>query len=182
VKSIAGLVVVFLFVRGGLPIFLRLVWMVLPRTDFQTARMIGAATTGLKGIVALVAVILFFVWSHRLVSVLRARGEATSYSPAMTVGCWFIPFANLAMPALAMADAWRRAVRTGAGLVWGWWAAYVSFIIIDAVVTNVPFHDRVTATALSWLDTLASAGAYSLWAVMVLKMTQALVGAPARSQ
>jgi hypothetical protein len=148
--------------------------MLIPRDDYQTMSFLGALATGVEGLVALVAVILFFVWSHRLVSALRARGEATSYSPAMTVGCWFIPFANLAMPPLAMADAWRRAVRTGAGLVWGWWAAYIFFIVTDAVAKNVPMHSRAAAITLGWIDTLGSVGAYGLWALMVLKMTQAL--------
>jgi len=54
--------------------------------------------------------IAFLFWLHRIVANNRALGAlATRFSPGYAVGCWFIPFANLALPLVAVREAWRAA-------------------------------------------------------------------------
>src|SRR5262245_32322284 len=63
---------------------------------------------GLQQLVQLVAVILFFVWLHRVHVAVRQEQGTTKYTPGMAVGGWFIPFANFALPMLSMQDIWQR--------------------------------------------------------------------------
>lgn len=54
--------------------------------------------------------IAFLFWVHRIVANNRVLGALrTSFSPGYAVGSWFIPFADLVLPFLAIREAWRAA-------------------------------------------------------------------------
>lgn len=84
-----------------------------------------------RPVLSLLAVIATLVWLHRSFVALRGR---TRFSPGMAVGGWFIPVANLLLPALILRDAWRAARGTGGGLVWVWmivwWLAVASSLLV----------------------------------------------------
>jgi hypothetical protein len=70
---------------------------------------------------ALVTIIVVLVWLHRAFVALRGR---TSFSPGMAVGGWFIPIANLLLPALILRDGWRASVGHGGGIAFLWMIAW----------------------------------------------------------
>jgi hypothetical protein len=170
------IVIVLLAMRGVLPLVFRLFGMVMPRSDYATAKMVRTVFAGLEGLLAIVAVIFFFVWMYRVVAMLVARGDHPRYSPGLAVGCWFIPFANFVMPPMAIADAWRRVLRTGAGIVGGFWTLYLLHMILQVFLANPELQrsivrSREIAMAVGWLGTLVCMGTYALWIVIVKKIS-----------
>ena len=180
VRGIATTVIVLLATRGILPLVFRLFWMVMPKRQVRDlaaeATTIRSVFLGLETLLTIVAIIFFFVWLYRVVAMLIARGDRPRYSPGMAVGCWFIPFANFVMPPMAIADAWRRVLRTGAGVVGGFWALYLVNMVLQVFLTNPELqrgivHSRETAMAFSWLGTLVCMGTYASWIVIVKKIS-----------
>jgi len=174
VRSLSNLVIVLLAARGGWPLLMRAFYLIARPT-----RSLHQVSDLVKVLLAITAIIFFLIWTYRLVSTIVARGERPRYSPGFAVGCWFIPFANFVMPALALTDAWRRIVRTGAGLVVGWWIAYLVFIVVDGFVGNPQVMwqlgvGRDVMYALGWLNTLVCVTVYGLWILMVHSFTKAL--------
>jgi hypothetical protein len=75
----------------------------------------------------LAAGVCALVWLRRAYANLRALpGARPKYQPGLAVAAWFIPFANLVLPALVVADLAGYAGRRVRWLVWAWWAAYVA--------------------------------------------------------
>ena len=177
VRGVAGITIILLAVRGGFPLLMWLIWRIAPHTmNFSTVRTINSISDVLQGLLAVVGFIFFLIWTHRLISALNARGEATRMTPGFAVGSYFIPFANLVLPILGLTDAWRRATNTGAGLVVGWWLAYWGYIIIDTTKnTMIQLHVGFDALpVLFWLSLLAALTAYGLWVFMVRRATDAI--------
>ena len=97
------------------------------------------AVAGLLGLYFLVTValaVVWMIWMWRAASNAQRYGRARQrFGPGFAIGGWFIPFANLVIPGLQMADIWRGsspADGTAAGppapptsLVWWWWIAFV---------------------------------------------------------
>jgi hypothetical protein len=79
---------------------------------------------------ALVTIIVVLVWIHGAFLALRGR---TSFSPGMAVGGWFIPIANLFLPALILRDAWRASVGNGGGIAFLWMIAWWISTAISAL-------------------------------------------------
>lgn len=75
-----------------------------------------------RPVLSLVAIIVTLVWLHRAFVALRGR---TRFSPGMAVGGWFIPVANLVLPAFILRDAWRAARGEGGGVVWLWMVTWL---------------------------------------------------------
>lgn len=178
-RRLGPTVVILLGARAAFPILRRAVMAAMPR-DYGTIRTAASVLSGIASVLGLVAFIFFLIWLYRTVVALRARGEATRFSPGFTVGGWFIPFANFALPPMAIADAWRRITRSGAGLIGAWWAAYLLFIVVDGV-NGVMMNSHGISfkpwliQSVSWLGLLSTMGAYGLWAYLVRRMSQELV-------
>jgi hypothetical protein len=178
-RRIAGTVILLLAIRGGFPILSKLLWTVMPHIGWRSARMITSVMSGLETIVAIVAFIFFLIWTHRLISAIVERGEQPRFSPGFAVGSWFIPFANIVLPVMALTDAWRRVLRSGAGLVVGWWLAYIFFILVDGArgaMTGgggIAFQPWLFQT-IHWLDLIAAVTAYGLWILMVRRISDGL--------
>lgn len=89
--------------------------------------------------VYVLAAIALLMWLHRVVRNNHVLGERyLRFSPALAVGCWFIPFANLVLPFQAVREAWgaadpelpsstpdTRNSSRGSGLVVAWWLTFI---------------------------------------------------------
>jgi eukaryotic-like serine/threonine-protein kinase len=97
----------------------------------------------LASVPTIALVVVFLVWQHRCHTQLvgLGRGEVVPYSPGLGVGCWFIPFANLVMPLLAVRGLFRAAHDTEGEpvprYVLPWWLALVVVPTIGGVVGSV---------------------------------------------
>jgi hypothetical protein len=95
--------------------------------------------TWLPGTLSWAVIIVWLVWQHQATANLWARGyPGLKTSPGWSVGWWFIPFANLVMPLIAMLELDRRSTPngserpTGAVLGW-WWGALIAYWVVPAV-------------------------------------------------
>jgi hypothetical protein len=80
----------------------------------------------------LATVIVWLIWQHHATENLWARGyRDLKIRPGWAVGWWFIPFASLVMPCVAMLELDRRSTpdgrpRQASPLVGSWWGVYVA--------------------------------------------------------
>jgi hypothetical protein len=79
---------------------------------------------------SLIALFAWLAWQHRAQANLVADGHRVRYAPAWSVLWWFVPVADLWMPAVTMSDLWRgSAVGDDRGAstwrVWLWWWPFV---------------------------------------------------------
>ncbi len=105
--------------------------------------------------VSLATIVVWLIWQHHATSNLWARGyRDLRVRPGWAVGWWFIPFANLVMPCVAMVELDRRSTTDGtprstSPLVGSWWAVYVGgslAVSIGLVIAVFPaFADLVRA-------------------------------------
>jgi len=76
--------------------------------------------------------VVWLIWQHHATQNLWARGyRDLRIRPGWAVGWWFIPFASLVMPCVAMLELDRRSTSDGAPrpaspLVGTWWGVYVA--------------------------------------------------------
>ena len=93
-------------------------------------RPIGA----LAALLGLATELTWLFWQHRVTRNVWARGRPVKTSPGWAVGWWFIPVANLWMPAVAVYRVFRASVgrgyKGGAWLVSAWWSAYILFTLL----------------------------------------------------
>ena len=93
-------------------------------------RPIGA----LAALLGLATELTWLFWQHRVTRNVWARGRPIKTSPGWAVGWWFIPVANLWMPAVAVYRVLRASVgrryRGGAWLISAWWSAYILFTLL----------------------------------------------------
>jgi len=88
----------------------------------------------------LVCGVLFLIWLGRAHGNLaRARLDDLAYRPAWAVGCYFVPVANLFVPARAMRELWNRSHGEPAGLIHAaigevsaWWTCTLVFWLITS--------------------------------------------------
>lgn len=83
------------------------------------------------GVASLSALAGWLAWQYRAASLLRGRVVTTRYSPSWSILWWFVPVADLWMPAVTNAELWRGsqapAGRVGRSWpVWIWWAFLVA--------------------------------------------------------
>ncbi len=86
--------------------------------------------------VMLATIVVWLVWQHHATENLWARGfHDLHIRPGWAVGWWFIPFASLVMPCVAMVELDRRSTPEGtprrAGpLVGAWWGVYLGGAVV----------------------------------------------------
>src|SRR6185312_1496461 len=94
-----------------------------------------AGMVALFGLVSLAITVLWIIWMWRAASNAQLFSRARQrFSPGWAIGGWFIPFANLVIPGLQMADIWRGsstpeapgAPRRSTALVWWWWIVFLA--------------------------------------------------------
>jgi hypothetical protein len=129
----------------------------------------------LSGGLSLVALIMYFVWFAKLYDWVRANRGGTQYTTGLAIGGWFIPLVNLALPYLALRDAWRRVMSDdGGGLVAGWWAAFVISMLVPYLAESVTSLD--TAVLIYWGTFLIQITAWGLLALIVQTLTKRVTG------
>jgi hypothetical protein len=138
-----------------------------------------AVLSGLRAILALVAIIFFLVWFYRIVVAMRSEQGGSRYSPGLSVGCWFIPFANFVMPFIAVRDAWQR-IMTGDARGWVvplWWGTYLSLTALNIFVGGPHFQNRELWMALGYLTMALAVTAYGSLLLIVHWITERTGGA-----
>lgn len=75
--------------------------------------------SAVASILSMVVIVLFLVWQAMAAGAVYERGDIFNppISPGWHVGWWFIPFANLVMPAIAMGQLYRASIM-GPGRTW----------------------------------------------------------------
>ncbi len=102
--------------------------------------------------IAVVSLVAFAVWTHRVYRNLPALGARDlRFTPAWAVAWLFIPLANLVVPLLVFMEIWRGSLPTPAGaaagkkrrtslLVVGWWIANVLPFFVLAAAAGYFFY------------------------------------------
>lgn len=167
VRSIGDTTFYALATRAALPVLFRLMGMaglhLFSRTLYD----------GLRSLVTVVAVILYFVWFSRMYAWVRQARGGTAYSTGFAIGSWFIPFVNFVVPYKALKDAATRTLGAPLPLVGIWWAAYLLTTFLTmffAMLEGGAIKLDLGAPALngmSWLLTLSQIAAYGAWAKIV---------------
>lgn len=125
--------------------------------------------------VSLATIVVWLIWQHHATANLWARGyRDLRIRPGWAVGWWFIPFANLAMPCVAMVELDRRSTTDGSPrstspLVGSWWAVYVggsvvvSIGLVIAVFSAFPDLVQAADRDQTVFDLTASAHSAAPW-------------------
>ncbi len=93
----------------------------------------------LPSLLSWAAIVLWLIWQHGSTANLWARGyRDLKIRPGWAVGWWFIPFANYAMPLVAMLELDRRSTpdgvpRRASPLLGWWWAAWLASSTLPAI-------------------------------------------------
>ncbi len=108
----------------------------------------------------IVNVVLFLIWQYRAATAVDGRDDIVTppISPGWHVGWWFIPIANLVMPALAIGQLYRASL-AGARLSWsrqpfpgvvmGWWLLW---LVSTAVVRYGAGRGQSAYTAAEYMQ------------------------------
>ena len=105
---------------------------------------IPAPLTLIGSLLSWTTVVIWLVWQHRVTENLWALGTPIRTTPGWAVGWWFVPIADLWMPAVVMARVYRTSVRDHdrpgrLGVVIGWWIAYMGpgLVVVAFLAKNV---------------------------------------------
>lgn len=113
------------------------------RAPFVLPAWMGSSHFGLLWIPSLVSQatgIVWLIWQHQATANLWARRyPGLRTTPGWAVGWWFVPFANLGMPLVAVLELDRRSTtgglpRKASPLLGWWWAAWVAESILPVIV------------------------------------------------
>jgi hypothetical protein len=124
----------------------------------------------------------WLAWQHRSQRLVRDRLAAPElrFTPGWAVGWWFVPFANLWVPAVTTAELWRASGGDASGERWQrrripgflrwWWGLVVASAVLGVIAhgqsdpAEVTFsHVRANAVALTLGSAaLAAAGVLSI--------------------
>jgi hypothetical protein len=152
----------------------------------DTGQLVFGIVSLLGSVPSIALVVVFLVWQHRCHTQLvgLGRGEAVPYSPGLAVGCWFIPFANLVMPLLAVRGLFRAAHRGEDDEVPGylvvWWLALVVIPVVGGVIGFVRGFSAavgggsVEPTTLTQVQSVLSTASVLLAGVLALRLIRDL--------
>jgi hypothetical protein len=107
-------------------------------------------------VVAITTIVLWCMWVHRAArNISESQATAFSFSPAWSVGWYFIPFANLITPFGVMREIWNASVGdmahldTPQPLVTLWWLSWISSSILSNISLRISLNAE-TAEGLYW--------------------------------
>lgn len=121
-------------VRDGIFLTQRMAETAGAESDFRIA-----LSSGFMGLAMIVTVVLVAIWTYRVCYNAHQFGAlAMRYSPAASVGWYFVPFANLWKPYDAMCEIWRVSEnpeewhsRPAANIVGVWWILWIIMLTAD---------------------------------------------------
>ncbi|MBX3189599.1 MAG: DUF4328 domain-containing protein [Labilithrix sp.] len=110
-------------------------------------------------VVSVCTYVFFLMWMHHAAKNVRAFGQqALTVTPGWAVGWWFVPFASIWMPFVAMREVWRASdpetVGPHAQRPWMsapvpaklgiWWATYIlnGFLAMGIAIASMDFSGR----------------------------------------
>ena len=110
--------------------------------DLESPLFLAYTGSLLLAFVLLVAsAVVYLCWKYRAAHNAKALDPMLAVSPAMAVGGYFIPFANLVIPYRAMASI-ARTSRAGEGMVGLWWALHLITSFLSIAVVNTTTDDE----------------------------------------
>ncbi|MCA9074852.1 MAG: DUF4328 domain-containing protein [Planctomycetaceae bacterium] len=89
--------------------------------------------------------ICWMVWKHRANRNAHTLSDQhLEYTPGWSIGCYFVPFANLVWPYAAMNEIWYASnpKGNGAALVGWWWGLWVLSGVIGRVQSRMSFQSE----------------------------------------
>ena len=124
----------------------------------------------LYAIAGLTFLISFLMWLYRAVRNVRITSGGSRSGPGMSVGWWFIPFANLVMPWLVLRDLWARTVATAVPLVGIFWLLWLGSSLAEHIGTTIydnglEKEDYDLAKRSIFVTSFASVGSAAAWAL-----------------
>jgi hypothetical protein len=151
-----------------------------------------AVAAGLVALVSVAIATLLIIWMWRVAKNSQLLGRTNPrFTPGWTIGAWFIPVANLVIPALIMQDLWRGTdpdsprgdpgwrTRPGSALVGWWWAFYVASVVRFFVMwddnnafTDSDLRSLRDADLVRAVATGAAVGAAIFLMLVVRRITQ----------
>jgi len=88
------------------------------------------------------ASVLFLIWKYRAATSARANNPSVmTVSPAMAVGSYFIPFANLVIPYQAMVGISRSSTGASRGVVL-WWTGHLGCLASTIAIVAMQHADQ----------------------------------------
>lgn len=108
--------------------------------SLETLQLVARSSMAAEGLIGLTLFILLCVWVYRAHVALHRAGARTTLGPGLAVGGFFIPFANLVLPFLAVRDAVRLGKSAAGSLVVAWWPLWLGFGVLH-------FARRMAVTA-----------------------------------
>jgi len=137
--------------------------------------------------IALIAILFFFIWLHRIKKAEISLGMTDSeYSPGFSIGCFFIPIANFALPFQAVRELWKGSLNPGAWktqpsspLVGWWWAAWLAYALTPIAVLGYAklatgLNGLKITTILLAISALFSVVSYALTIVLARRVSEQL--------
>lgn len=153
-----------------------------PREALELRQTIDAGLTGIEGLIALVGLILYFLWYAKVAQWIRETRGPTRFSTGLAIGGWFIPFANFFIPPMALRDVVRKGANDeGGGLVGLWWLSWILVMVTEvgsAVLRANPMVIQDIGTlnlvsrGLYWGGFVAQLAAYGLLAMIIKGVTK----------
>lgn len=130
----------------------------LDNPDPSTMEQFYLATLLTNTLVALTTVVFFAMWIYRAAAnVVAADIAGFDFTPGWAVGWYFVPFANLVQPFLAMRKIWNASHTGGGDLNRGdpiltlWWAAWLTSNITANISMQIAW--RSTSMEMYQLST-----------------------------
>ena len=119
-------------------------------------------------IIYVTTVVFFCVWLYRAYDNLRAFDPSTGldYSPAMAVGSFFIPFANLVIPYRAVKEVWQKSgipeemmlsLPDAPARFPVWWMFWLLGSFVGNISMRLSFNENVSHTTATLVGIAASA-------------------------
>jgi hypothetical protein len=186
VRDAAGPAVVLMAICAGWPV-LSYVFSLATSSlfSFEMLTMVYQILFGLQQLLQLVAVILFFVWLHRVHVAVRQEQGSTQYTPGMAVGGWFIPFANFVLPFLSMRDVWQRKMGSDRSfIVPVWWVTYLLTMLhtvgLQVMIQTQNLEGAALLSGFFPLPLLVKICAFASWLLMIRWLTDRAVQQPAQ--
>jgi hypothetical protein len=145
---------------------------------------ISSPLASLAPLLSIATIVVWLIWQHRVTRNVWAKGIRITTSPGWAVGWWFVPLANLFMPAVSVQHVYRASAgeqKHSAWLVTGWWLAWMAptLVFIPAVFVKIlaPIVDGLTKTSnaqqATTIDLSSSMHAIAPW-LIALALCQAV--------